>query len=73
MGWGSTEAIEVMDFILDFTVAPHQIRRLWRHPGLCIQARLGEDLETPGACMENYPTDDRRGVSEGKAVVGEYK
>ena len=27
------EVIEVIDLILDFTVPPHQIRRLWRHPG----------------------------------------
>jgi hypothetical protein len=27
------EVIEVIDLILDFTVPPHQIRRLWRHQG----------------------------------------
>ena len=51
------EVIEVIDLILDFTVPPHQIRRLWRHQGLRITARFGEDRGTPGACMAHYPTD----------------
>ena len=38
------EGIEVINFILDFSVPPRQIRRLWRHPGLRIKARLGENL-----------------------------
>ena len=64
------EVIEVIDFILDFTVPPHQIRRLWRHQGLRIKARLGEDWESPGACIAHYPTDHRRGVSADKAGAG---
>ena len=51
MGTLIIEVIEVIDFILDFTVPPHEIRRLWRHPALRIKARLGEDRESPGACM----------------------
>ena len=54
------EVIEVINLILDFIVPPHQIRRLWRHLGLRITARLGEDRESPSACMEHYPTDHRR-------------
>ena len=69
MGFCS-EVIEVIDLILDFTVPPHQIRRLWRHPGLRIKARLGEDRQRPGACMAHYPTDHRRGVGAGKAGAG---
>ena len=67
---GKIEAIEVIDLILDFTVPLHQIRRLWRHQGLCIKARLGEDRESPRACMAHYPTDHRRGVSAGTAGAG---
>ena len=52
----SLQVIEVIDLILDFTVPPHQVRRLWRHQGLRITAQLGEDSETPGACMAHYPT-----------------
>jgi hypothetical protein len=62
--------IEVIDLILDFTVPPHQIRRFWRHSGLRIIARLGEDRENPGACMAHYPTDHRRGMSADKAGAG---
>jgi hypothetical protein len=64
------EVIEVIDRILYFTVPPHQIGRLWRHQGLRITAQLGEDRESPGACMAHYPTDHRRGVSAGKAGAG---
>ena len=62
--------IEVIDLIVDFTVPPHQIRRVWRHQSLRITARLGEDRETPGACMAHYPTDHRRGVRVGEAGAG---
>ena len=43
----SLRLIEVINLILEFTIPPHQIRRLWRHQGLRITARLGEDLESP--------------------------
>ena len=65
--------IEVINLIFNFTVSPYQIRRLWRHPGLRIKAQLGEDQESPGACMVHYPTDHRRGVSAGTAGAGGYK
>ena len=35
------EVIEVIDFVLDFTVPPHQIRRLWRHPRPTYQSTIG--------------------------------
>ena len=65
----TNEVIEVIDRIVDFTVPPHQIRRVWRHQSLRITARLGEDRETPGACMAHYPTDHRRGGA-GNASAG---
>ena len=45
------EVIEVIDLIFDFTVHPHQKRRLWRHQSLGITAPEGEDRESPGLCM----------------------
>ena len=35
------EVIEIIDFILDFTAPPHQIRRLWRHPRPTYQSTIG--------------------------------
>jgi hypothetical protein len=40
------EVIEVIDLILDFTVPPHQIRRLWRHQGLIRRASMASIRRT---------------------------
>jgi hypothetical protein len=37
----SFEVIEVIDFILNFSIPPHQIRRLWRHPRPTYQSTIG--------------------------------
>ena len=58
------EVIEVINFIVDFTVPPHQIRRVWRHQSLHITAQLGE--------ARDYPTGGFGfgwGVSAGRAGV----